>query len=346
MPLSNRERYIVIAAVVVTLLLVADYVVLTPLTQARDRLEAKRLSATLKLQQANDTLAHYKRLTPLWAGMHSAMTTSPSGAESAISHIISKSASEAGMVQTLLKPDRLPDQATLPRISVQWAGSGGMSNITRFLHKLQTAELPLKVSDLHIVFRKETTDDLMLQLRVSTLYLPEATSDQLKPVIRADDAVVPSPKVQLDDYLMVSGKNMFLRDRRVAQAPRPPQTRPAQVETRSSDSQEDHLVLRGIVRHNKQWLIFLEDTQTGIPVRVAVGEMLANGIVAGADLDSIEYESNGASRTVSIGQTLAGSTSPAAGNSESSSNGAVSPADTNSILQRMLQRRREQELNR
>ena len=56
-------------------------------------------------------------------------------------------------------------------ITFQAAGTGPMSAVARFLWRMETAPFPLRVEELQVGARREGTDDLSLQLRVSTLYL-------------------------------------------------------------------------------------------------------------------------------------------------------------------------------
>jgi len=45
-----------------------------------------------------------------------------------------------------------------------------MNAIARFLWRVETAGIPIRLKELQLGSRKEGTDDLTLQLRLSTLY--------------------------------------------------------------------------------------------------------------------------------------------------------------------------------
>src|SRR3712207_7371087 len=60
---------------------------------------------------------------------------------------------------------------TLFRSSFRATANGRMDSISEFLWRIETAEIPLRINDMQINARKEGSDDLQLQLGVSTLYL-------------------------------------------------------------------------------------------------------------------------------------------------------------------------------
>jgi hypothetical protein len=69
-----------------------------------------------------------------------------------------------------MKPERLPDKRSLQEISFRAAGTGSMSAVSRFLWRLEASKVTIRVKELQLGSRKEGTDDLTLQLRLSTLY--------------------------------------------------------------------------------------------------------------------------------------------------------------------------------
>jgi hypothetical protein len=53
-----------------------------------------------------------------------------------------------------------------------------MRSIARLTWALETAQIPVRVNEMTITPRKEGTDDLQIQLSVSTLSTPEALEKQ------------------------------------------------------------------------------------------------------------------------------------------------------------------------
>jgi hypothetical protein len=85
-------------------------------------------------------------------------------------HAVQNWSQEAGLKITSLKPERLPDKRSLAEISFQATGTGNMNAVSRFLWRIETAKVPIRVKELQVGSRKEGADDLTLQLRFSTLY--------------------------------------------------------------------------------------------------------------------------------------------------------------------------------
>ena len=53
---------------------------------------------------------------------------------------------------------------------VQATGAGGMENISKLLWKMQSAQFPLKITEMQLGSRNDNSSDLALQLKISTLY--------------------------------------------------------------------------------------------------------------------------------------------------------------------------------
>ena len=80
-------------------------------------------------------------------------------------------AQEAGLTLWSMKPERLDQEDDLREIMFQAAATGPMSAVSRFLWRIETTSIPLRVKEVQLSSRREGTDALSLQLRVSTLYL-------------------------------------------------------------------------------------------------------------------------------------------------------------------------------
>jgi len=158
-----------------------------------------------------------------------------------------------------------------------------------------------------------------------------------------------------EKYKVIVEKNIFLRERSNYDYRRRSEF------TRTSFAQEERpksaAVLRGIIRQGSEYIAFLENTSTGVTLRVAAGGDYADGRVARIELDRIEYEKDDQTVTVTLGSNLQGE--PAAGASsygqqtsmqqgesteaEGSSGPASTtsgePGDAASIIERLRQRR-------
>jgi hypothetical protein len=152
-----------------------------------------------------------------------------------------------------------------------------------------------------------------------------------------------------EDYGLVLSRNIFSRDRsspsRVRSGFTPRPTRPA----------EQSISLTGVAFHGEAQVAFLEDSRTGRRIQAFVGDPVDNGTVVSITLDSLEYSSDGATRKVYLGETLTGVAAtfgPPSASSQPAPAATTEPAGTpgdtadpaiNSVLERMRQRRLQQE---
>jgi hypothetical protein len=171
MILSSRERFTIVGtAVVVPLLIVVSYVV-PPLLDYRDAIAAQKQSLVTQMERAQGLLARKRQVAPKWKEMTAAgLKHDPGEAEGQVLRSVRDWSEESGLKVISLKPERLPDKKILREISFQAIGTGSMNAVARFLWKLENAKVPIRVKELQLGSRKEGTDDLTLQLRLSTLY--------------------------------------------------------------------------------------------------------------------------------------------------------------------------------
>jgi len=99
-----------------------------------------------------------------------ALKGDPGEAEKQVLHAIHDWSEKSGVVVTLLKPQRSTEKTRMPEIKFQAQGSGTMKSLAGLLWKIQTAKLPIKVTELRLDSHKEGQDDLMFKLSLSTVY--------------------------------------------------------------------------------------------------------------------------------------------------------------------------------
>jgi len=176
--LSKRERLIITVTLVVVALLLLDSYVVTPLREFSDRAAARKESLLAEMQRGHDLLARKREVGAKWREMvASGLKRDPAEAESQILHSVGDWAKDAGLKLSSVKPERQPDKRKLQEISFQASGTGSMNAVARFMWRLETSKVPIRVKEFQLGARKEATDDLTLQLRLSTLYqAPEAAA--------------------------------------------------------------------------------------------------------------------------------------------------------------------------
>ena len=185
--LSRRERLIITVTLVVVALLVLDSYVVTPLRECCDRVAARKESLLAEMKRGHDLLARKREIGAKWREMiASGLKRDPAEAESQILHAVGDWAKDAGLKLSSVKPERQPDKRKLQEISFQASGTGSMNAVSRFMWRLETSKVPIRVKDFQLGARREGTDDLTLQLRLSTLY--QAPEPPASPTPKAAEA--------------------------------------------------------------------------------------------------------------------------------------------------------------
>jgi hypothetical protein len=173
MVISKRERYIGIGVAAAVALLVVDHFVWTPYN---DRSIAVMTQlADIKIKEANaDTTFNTKRtLQKDWDAMRKTMKTDSSEAESQARSVIRECAEAAGVALSPINAERTPQQQEGFRvISLKVSVSGRMATISRMLWYLESTTVPLRISDLEITSRPENSDEMKMDLTISTLASP------------------------------------------------------------------------------------------------------------------------------------------------------------------------------
>jgi hypothetical protein len=172
--LSKRERYIGFATAGVVALLVLDHFLISPLFARRTQVETDAQTMEIQSNQAKQLFASSPRMNVRWkemvaAGLKSDLTE----AQSQAMQSLNTWAHDAGVTISSLQPDPVDrtSKKDLQQPSFRLSGAGSMRAVTRFLWSVQTARIPMRVITLDLSSRKEGTDDLTMNLTVSTLAL-------------------------------------------------------------------------------------------------------------------------------------------------------------------------------
>ena len=174
--LSKREKYIVAVAILALVIFVFDRFALTPLLDRKSEAEAERVALISDMERATSLFELNRRFIPKWNQMlNGGLGSKPADTESKILHALSDWSQEAGLKLSSVKPDRVTGTGLMREITFQVAAIGRMSAVVRFLWRLETASLPVRVKEVQLGSAKEGADDLSLQLRISALYIAEET---------------------------------------------------------------------------------------------------------------------------------------------------------------------------
>jgi len=180
--LSKRERYTAIIAIATIAILVLDHFIFQPLIDRKEDLNSKILAAQTELGRDTQVLANSRRLTPRWTEMsNSGLRRNASETESQLQNNVVSWAQDAGLTLPAVKSERTEKEKDFYKFTVRATGTGTMQQIGRFLYRMQTAQVPVRVSELTISTREEGTDDLSIQMAISTIYLASEADKPQKP---------------------------------------------------------------------------------------------------------------------------------------------------------------------
>ncbi len=173
MIVSPREKKIAIATSVIVGLMIVYYVVVGPYMDNLALIETNT-AAAIKKKSDNDLLFRRESaLKKVWISMQGhGLKTNESQADSQLQHAILDWEQLAGVNQQSLKQDQPRKEGDFQVIGYRVTATGSMVNIVRFVWALETAAIPVRVTDLRVTPEKEGTDNLSVQVGVSTLSAP------------------------------------------------------------------------------------------------------------------------------------------------------------------------------
>jgi hypothetical protein len=102
-------------------------------------------------------------------------------------------------------------------------------------------------------------------------------------------------------YQIILQRNIFSRQRGPVRQRQAAQARP--VITRNRES---YLMLKGIVQQDSTFIAFVEDTQNNGILKLREGDSIARGVAKNFTLDSIEYQLQDETVSVTVGRDLEG----------------------------------------
>ena len=171
MVLSRRERIIALAALFVVGALMLDRFVLTPALRQLERTESQKQELLAQLTEAQSLFERRGMLERKWETMLSDGLRNDAEAESRVARALDDWSVDTRLMLSSVKPERVAGDRGLKEMTFVVAGKGQIDAVARFLYKVETAELPIKVKDLQLGSASESGDSMSLQLRLSALYL-------------------------------------------------------------------------------------------------------------------------------------------------------------------------------
>lgn len=181
MAFSKRERLIGIGVGAAVALLALDQLVLSPYDDARsaavkehDRLEKQRSAALTTFEEQS-------KLRKTWNEWKVGVKADPSAAESQALNAILDWAQGARVTLAALRPDKVSVENGFQVSGFHVTGTGSTADISRFIWAIESSKIPVRVSDLQISAAKEGTDNLSVQMNVSTISMLADPEKPAKP---------------------------------------------------------------------------------------------------------------------------------------------------------------------
>lgn len=171
--LNKRERRIGIVAAVVLGALALDRTILSPLLARRSDAQMRIEAAQAKLIDATGVFDNDRRAQRLWKELAgNSLTGSAPDAEGQLLNRTRAWADTGRLSLQSLKPERSESESGYQKITIRATATGTLKQVAQFLYAVQTADMPVRVSDLQVSARKDNTDDLSVVIALSTIYLP------------------------------------------------------------------------------------------------------------------------------------------------------------------------------
>ena len=128
--------------------------------------------------------------------------------------------------------------------------------------------------------------------------------DETEPSATAEPALTAEPAAAVQNtwsrYQIILQRNIFSRQRG------PIRQRRARARSVITRNPESYLVLKGLVQEDGTFIAFIENTQNNTVLRLREGEKVARGTVKNFTLDSIEYDLESKTISVTLGSDLEG----------------------------------------
>jgi Tfp pilus assembly protein PilO len=171
MVLSKRERIVALMAILVVGAFALDSFVLSPTLRRLQTTENQKQELLAQLNEAQSLFERRGLLEKKWKTMLSDGLGSDAEAESRVARALDEWSVDTRLTLSSVKPERGASDKGLKEMTFVVAGKGRLDAVARFLYKVETVEMPLKIKDMQLGSASEAGDSMSLQLRLSALYL-------------------------------------------------------------------------------------------------------------------------------------------------------------------------------
>lgn len=177
-----------IATVLVLGALAANTLVVDPLMDRRQETASQRLELEVRLVEAQTLFDQRRLLERRWKNLLSEDLRTDADAELRVARALDEWARQARLTLTSRQPDRTASAKGMREITFVVAGRGALDAVASFLHRVETADMPLKIIEMQLGSTGESGDNISLQLRLSTIYLGAGQRPVERPSQRKQEA--------------------------------------------------------------------------------------------------------------------------------------------------------------
>jgi hypothetical protein len=176
-----------------------QHFIVGPMLDQRALLAAQIKITEGELKKHTDKIDLSARANRNWATLAPGVFKDASDAESRVLHSVRDWAAETGVNIASINPQRGEPEKDFVKLTFRATGTGQMGQIGRFLNKVQTATIPVRITDLSISARgREGVDDLSISVAIATIYFAP----------KADKAALPPPVARAATPASVGGEDV------------------------------------------------------------------------------------------------------------------------------------------
>ena len=163
MNLKQRERLLVLAAILCLVALLGDRLILSPLLRGWEARNARIVQLRALLEEGRSLLAREEVLTDRWSQMkRRSLPAEVSAAENEVLKSVNRWLERSRLSMTSLTPRRTQIEEDFKRLEFRATAQGNLASITRFLYELESDPLPLRLEEIEMTARDDLGENLSL----------------------------------------------------------------------------------------------------------------------------------------------------------------------------------------
>jgi len=169
MALTSRERYITIAVLVAAGIFALDRLALSPYVARRAELTEQLAIKSQNVADAQALLGREQRLRSILTGMGPTLRSDASTIEGELLHLLQGWQQKAGLGNASFQRVQAMNERGFMHLRFHVAAVGSLPSVAMLLYEVERSPIPLRVDDVQVTPKRESGDELQVQITVSTL---------------------------------------------------------------------------------------------------------------------------------------------------------------------------------